>query len=1240
MYKIYDHHNKDSEDLYYFTWINQPTTENIENLYQLLGLKNIQTISQIPETDRIIYGYRLNFETPWSSTVKRIAESVELNNLERIEKFRVVSTKKWEEIEKDFDYLQMKVYYSDLESWYDQEVLDPLYQQIFSIKNNEFELYNQKYGLGFDQSDLEFYKNLFPTGLTNLELYDLGQSNSEHSRHWTFNSKIILDGIEEPETMFQLVKKPYKVNPNNSLIAFCDNSSAIEGFNINDYDSNKIKKIHFCLTAETHNFPTGICPFPGSATGVGGRIRDTIATGKGAKMIAGTAGYCVGKFRDSYSGQMNDQEKRSLNILVQASNGASDYGNKIGEPIILGFTRSYTSPNHKLTWKKPIMFSGGIGHIEDKDLKKDPVKENLLIVRVGGKTYRIGLGGGSASSRDQRSDLDYQAVQRGDPEMENRVVRFISRCIDLPKNPIISLHDQGAGGMANVTKEIVSPVGGYIDLNKVKKGDATLSPLETWLSESQEQLTFLIDPIDLTQLKIIAKEEKLELEVVGKTEKTGQLEVRSDNQIVGNFDLKKVLEELPQKTMNIQSGLPIQINPKKTEELLNYNFPDLPLVVIKILKNLTVGSKSFLTNKVDRSVSGLIVQQQTIGKYQIPISDYALTATSYYPCPDTGLYTGTVLSIGEQPLKGINYPKRMVEMTFGEMMLNMIGVCLLSSEENKNDDPIGRIKISGNWMWSPKIKPYDYTLYSAVKRLSEICLEFGCAIDGGKDSLSMNSGDKISPPTLVLSSYAPVPNIECRVNSGLIERDSYLVLIDFSNGQTRLGGSILVEEYLEGEGLELSEDEYPRMDNPEAFKKVWVLVQKMIKDGYILSAHDRSDGGLMTTLIEMSLANYVGLNLKLNQKDLIRYLFNEELGLVLQITKDLEYQKLLEILMIDGIKIDYLGETIKEEKIWLFNGETKEYLINLNRLHDYWNHKSYQIEKHQANPEIIKNEYEGTKFSLNEYVLPSQWFITNWETSIFKLRAILLRETGSNGDREMEAVLKTVGFEVDNRQTDDLIKQPNLMNYHLLVMVGGFSNSDVLGSARGWAEKIKNNSVLYDQFNQFFKDQNKYSLGVCNGFQLMTHLGCFGNVKLEENLSERFESRWVNIKVKSFGRELLNNMNGLEWGCWCAHHEGRIKLNDQNKNVRVLTYAQKEYPGNPNGSDQNIAGLLSFNGHHLGMMPHPERSYLIWQNPWISEGMKKTLKKNDSYIRYSPWFRLFQNYYKLISIQKEVRKTS
>ncbi|MBA3060049.1 MAG: phosphoribosylformylglycinamidine synthase, partial [Nitrospirae bacterium] len=736
---------------------------------------------------------------------------------------------------------------------------------------------NAEMGLGLDDWDIEYYYNLFVKDLkrnpTNVECFDLSQSNSEHSRHWFFRGKLIVDGKEVPENLMQIIKQPLKANPNNSVIAFKDNSSGIKGYeiktiipeNIGQYSRFKEAnlKYHIIFTAETHNFPSGVAPFPGAETGTGGRIRDVQATGRGAHVMAGTAAYCVGNLKipgyklpwEDESFEYPNNLASPLQIEIEASSGASDYGNKFGEPVIQGFTRTFgmrLPDGERREWIKPIMFTAGIGQMDAKHIEKGQPEKGMLVTKIGGPAYRIGMGGGAASSMIQGeniAELDFNAVQRGDAEMEQKLNRVIRACVEFGSdNPIISIHDQGAGGNCNVVKEIIYPSGAKIEIRKIQVGDNTLSVLEIWGAEYQEQNALLIKPDKANIFEELCKREKVPFSFIGQITGDGYIILHDENDGSApvNLDLEKILGDMPQKTFKLE-----RIHPK----LDSLKFPDdinVRDALDRVLKLVSVGSKRFLTNKVDRSVTGLIARQQCAGPLHLTVSDVAVIAQSHF-----GL-TGAAISIGEQPIKTLINPSAMARLSVGEALTNIVWAKISALED---------IKCSGNWMWAAKLHGEGARLYDAAVAVRDIMLELGIAIDGGKDSLSMAakvvSKDKTetvkSPGTLVISAYATCPDITKVITPDIKKPGkSRLLFIDLGNGKNRLGGTSLAQVYNQ------IGDESPDVDDPKLLKRTFNSVQELISKDLILSGHDRSDGGLITTILEMAFSGNCGIEVTLD----------------------------------------------------------------------------------------------------------------------------------------------------------------------------------------------------------------------------------------------------------------------------------------------------------------------------------------------------------------------------------------
>ena len=1037
--------------------------KNCQNIYYLAEVScNFEDFNELEtlldakinddESDFPMIGPHLAFNSPWSSNVLQIVERAGIKNVFRIEKFE-------EKNNKDFDPM--------IEAVYNNSNIDLSCTQNEINKSNIIEINNiKKYlfenGLTNDEKDVQFYIDIFKKlkrNPTDVELFDLTQSNSEHSRHWFFRGRIIDEKqnsfFENDKSLMQIVSEPLSFSSKNSTICMNDNASSIEGSDgillkpatpttYSPYISSTYK-FNPTFTAETHNFPTGIAPFMERATGTGGRIRDTISIGKGGSMIAGTAGYCVGKLFSNYHKIMDCHPPE--HILLRASDGASDYGNKIGEPLIQGFARDFSMEyNDKhIEWLKPIMFSGGIGVMSDSNKIKDSSEKNMLIIRIGGPAYRIGIGGGSASSKNQSSS-DYSnnimAVQRGDPQLENKVVRAINSLANLSNNPIVSIHDQGAGGMGNVTKEIVEKNGGIVDLAKVNIGDKTMSSLEIWSAEYQEQVTILIKPEDLNLVESVCIRENVNFANVGKVNDDGIIKVYDsriedeNNKKVVDLPLSLVLENVPRRDFVITKSENTNFKNDENLNLLSLDHPEnLENLISNVFSQVCIGSKRFLTNKVDRSVSGLIARQQCVGPFGVPISDFALVAHSYFSS------FGTCTSIGERPSLSIYNPSAMARMSVGEMLTNMVFCCITD---------IADIKCSANWMWPGKVNEHGYSLCTAAKAMSDIMSVLNIAIDGGKDSLSMSvSKNNIrvdGPGSLVVSGYVMCPNINHKVQQHFDSGNNYLLLIDLGFNKNRLNGSALYNS------LNIILGDCPDVDNPLALKNIFKILQNLIKKNLILSGHDRSDGGLITSLVEMSISSGVGFEINI-EKDVISTLFSEELGLVLEVSKD----------NIDTVydsfynyaNIYKIGKTLNNEKIQIYQKNELILDWNVKIATDKWEETSYMLEKMQRN--ICVSSFDV----LSERKIPNYYLsktLMNGLTNIHldlkkftkKYEIAIIREEGSNGDKEMAAAFYNVGFQPWDVNMNDLIKNPGILDrFKGIALVGGFSFSDALGAGKG-----------------------------------------------------------------------------------------------------------------------------------------------------------------------------------------------
>lgn len=1230
-------------------------------------------------------GPRLSFTTAWSANAVSICRACGLTEINRMERSRryllyikpgsgsLPDSQINEFAAMVHDRMTECVYAQKLTSFETNVVPEEVRHIPVMEKGREaLEEINEQMGLAFDEQDLQYYTKLFRHDIkrnpTNVELFDIAQSNSEHSRHWFFTGKIVIDGKPMDRTLMQIVKSTLRANPNNSVIGFKDNSSAIRGFpvkhlrpvqpgstcslNMSEHD------LDILFTAETHNFPCAVAPYPGAETGAGGRIRDTHATGRGSFVVASTAGYCVGNLNieGSYAPWEDPSFTYPLNlasplqILIDASNGASDYGNKFGEPLIQGYTRTFgmrLPSGERREWLKPIMFSGGIGQIDHFHVTKGEPEVGMLVVKIGGPAYRIGMGGGAASSMvsgQNDAELDFNAVQRGDAEMAQKLYRVVRACIEMgEKNPIISIHDQGAGGNCNVVKEIIYPKGAKIDIRAIVVGDNTMSVLEIWGAEYQEQDAILVKPESRSLLQAICERERVSMAVIGTISGEGCV-VLIDSLAVErciskglpppppaeDLELEKVLGDMPQKTFEFHHTVnvrePIDIAPGIT----------LKDSLKRVLRLPSVCSKRFLTTKVDRCVTGLVAQQQTVGPLQITLSDVAVIAQSY-----TDL-TGGACSIGEQPIKGLLDPKAMARLAVGEALTNLVWAKVTS---------LADVKASGNWMYAAKMDGEGAAMYDAALALSEAMIELGIAIDGGKDSLSMAahaSGEVVKAPgNLVISTYVTCPDITKTVTPDLKLGDNGILLhIDLAKGKRRLGGSALAQVF------DQVGNECPDLDDVPYLKTVFNRVQELLSEDLISAGHDISDGGLIVSALEMAFAGNCGISLDLTSVEgsPFKTLFAEELGLLLEVSKkhlDMVMAKLSDV----GISAGIIGSVtvspvvdVKIDGVTFLNEETSA-------LRDIWEETSFQLEKFQRLASCVESEKDGLKYRQ----VPS-WDLSftptytdeKYMTAISKPKVAVIREEGSNGDREMAAAFYAAGFEPWDITMSDLLSGTiSLHPFRGIVFVGGFSYADVLDSAKGWAASIRFNRPLLDQFQEFYERPDTFSLGVCNGCQLMALLGWVpgprvGGVmgvngdpsqpRFIHNESGRFECRFTSVRIEESPAIMFKGMEGSTLGVWAAHGEGRAFFPDEgvwnsvlNSKLAPVRYCDDDgkptevYPFNLNGSPLGVAAICSPDGRHLAMMPHPERCFLMWQFPWYPKHWSMD-KKGPS-----PWLQMFQN---------------
>lgn len=1246
--------------------------------------ENISTETLLNEHDGdllVEIGPRLNFSTAWSTNAVSICHSIGLTEVDRVEcsrryllkihnSERLAAAASGELVAAFYDRMTECVYQRPIETF--QVLTSP--SQVYEVDvvnrgKDALEKANSELGLAFDSWDLDFYTRLFQKvgrNPTSVECFDLAQSNSEHSRHWFFKGRLVVDGEVKEKSLFDMIMETQDYSNKNNIIKFCDNSSAIEGRSVeclypshwsqaSNMEVHKSMR-HVIFTAETHNFPTGVAPFSGSTTGTGGRIRDIQCTGRGAHVIAGTAGYCFGNLLcPGYELPWEDQTftypgnfAHPLEVVIEASNGASDYGNKFGEPVLAGFARSFgmiLANGERREWIKPIMFSAGIGTIEAEHVRKEQPEPEMEVVKIGGPVYRIGVGGGAASSiqvqGDNTAELDFGAVQRGDAEMEQKMNRALRACVERQhSNPICSIHDQGAGGNGNVLKELSEPAGARIFTSKFKVGDPTLSVLELWGAEYQESNALLLRSKDSEFLRAVCNREKCPVDFVGKITGDGKIVLVDDRDA-----LKK--SEFPSHPVDLKVEWVMGKMPQK-EFTLNRRKPDLrPLTLpanlsvrealTRVLRLPCVASKRYLTNKVDRSVTGLVAQQQCVGPLHTPLADVAVVALSYF---DT---VGAATAVGEQPIKGLIDPGAGARMAIGEALTNLVFARVTELQD---------VKCSGNWMWPAKLPGEGAALYDACEAMCRTMAELGIAVDGGKDSLSMAArvGQETvkAPGSLVISVYAVCPDITSTVTPDLKmpQGQGVLLYVPVTPGQYRMGGSALAQCYSQ------IGDCCPDLDRPLHLKSCFTVTQQLLHDRMLSAGHDVSDGGLLTCLLEMAIGGNCGIQISIENSEAtaLELLFSEELGLVLEVS-DTAANEVISRYREAGLQCWRIGSTTGQGSQSMVtvrvNGE--EVLSEkLATLHSWWEETSFQLERLQANRACVEEEERGMeqrvapRYTLSFQPVPSPRPSAGLGAS--EPRVAVIREEGSNGDREMVASLVMVGFQVWDVTMTDISAGLSLDSFRGVVFVGGFSYADVLGSAKGWAATVRFNPRARAEFSRFRSRPDTFSLGVCNGCQLMALLGWVASetelteddgvqqgVLLTHNRSRRFESRFVTVTILESSSLLLKGMAGSTLGIWVAHGEGFMQFESEEvlrmvteKGLAPIRYSDdsgaptERYPQNPNGSPRGIAALCSADGRHLAIMPHPERCTLLWQWPWMPPEWRHTLAA-------SPWLRMFQN---------------
>ena len=1255
-----------SSEFWYF--VGSEKTLDAATVEKLQALLAAQSVEQTPKAREGLHLFlvtpRLGTISPWASKATNIAENCGLEGIERIERGMAVwlegaltdgQKQQWaallhdrmtESVLTDIDAAAQLFHHIQSETFSSVDVLGGGKEALVKA--------NTEMGLALSADEIDYLVENYQAlnrNPSDVELMMFAQANSEHCRHKIFNADFILNGEKQPKSLFGMIRDTHNAHPEGTVVAYKDNSSVIEGAKIERLYPNAAENqgyrfheedTHIIMKVETHNHPTAIAPFAGAATGAGGEIRDEGATGKGSRPKAGLTGFTVSNLNIPGLEQPWEQAygkpghiASPLDIMIEGPIGGAAFNNEFGRPNLLGYFRTFEEKfdGQVRGYHKPIMIAGGLGSIQAQQTHKDEIPEGALLIQLGGPGMLIGLGGGAASSMNTGTNdasLDFNSVQRGNPEIERRAQEVIDRCWQLgDKNPIISIHDVGAGGLSNAFPELVNDAGrgAVFKLREVPLEEHGLNPLQIWCNESQERYVLSILEKDLDTFRAICERERCPFAVVGTATDDGHLKVRDDlfsNNPV-DLPLNVLLGKPPKTTRSDKTVTP-------SEKPFNAGDIDITEAAYRVLRLPTVATKNFLITIGDRSVGGMTHRDQMVGKYQTPVADCAVTMMGF------NTYRGEAMSMGEKPTVALFDAPASGRMCVGEAITNIAAV---------NIGDIGNIKLSANWMAACGNEGEDEKLYRTVEAVSKACQALDLSIPVGKDSLSMKTvwqdGEEkksvVSPLSLIISAFAPVQDVRKTVTPELKNvEDSVLLLIDLGFGKARMGGSAFGQVYNNMTG------DAPDLDDTGRLKAFYNVIQQLVAEDKLLAYHDRSDGGLFATLAEMAFAARCGLNVNLtslvaNQADVneacIRALFNEELGAVIQIAKQ-DVAAVEALFKEADLALHAVATIDTDEKIVIRNQAGIVLEQNRADLQRAWQETSYAIQRLRDNPACADSEFAligdnersalfaDVKFDVNEDIAAP--FINSGA----KPKIAILREQGVNGQIEMAAAFTRAGFDAyDVHMSDLMAGRVNLADFKMLAACGGFSYGDVLGAGEGWAKSILFHPALRDQFAAFFADPNTLTLGVCNGCQMVSNLaeiipGTAGWPKFKRNLSEQFEARLSMVHVPQSASLILNEMQGSSLPVVVSHGEGRADFALYGGNISAdlgiaLQYVDGQnqvtqtYPLNPNGSPQGIAGVTNADGRVTIMMPHPERVYRAAQMSW----------KPEDWTELSGWYRLF-----------------
>ena len=1235
---------KNSEHYYAVDCLEKPGADDLEKLNWLFG--GADCIAE-PVLKGSFIGPRREMVTPWSTNAVEITQNMGIKGIRRIEEFKSYDLRCMNNGSAVTPHTSRVTPFDPML----QHCYEGLDQEIFHISHtpepilflDDISAFNQQQGLSLSDEEVGYLTGLsrkMGRRLTDSEVFGFSQVNSEHCRHKIFNGTFIIDGKEMSESLFDMIRETSKAHPGNLVSAYKDNVAFIMGPEIEQFAPGKqntadyfsIKDIHsvISLKAETHNFPTTVEPFNGAATGAGGEIRDRMAGGKGSIPLAGTAVYMTSypRLGQGRSWEATLQVRNWLyqtpeEILIKASNGASDFGNKFGQALICGSVLTFELASDERTYgyDKVIMQAGGVGFAKKEDSLKDDPRADQYIVVLGGDNYRIGMGGGAVSSvatGEYGNAIELNAVQRSNPEMQKRVFNTIRAMTEMDVNPVVSIHDHGAGGHLNSLSELVETTGGTIQIDKLPVGDPTLSFKEIVSNESQERMGLILAEKDLALMQEIAKRERAPIYLVGHTTGDHQLIFEDSREGIRPIDLKLAdFFGKPPKTVMTDSSRVTCHSP------LIYDKTELQNYLNDVLQLEAVACKDWLTNKVDRAVSGKIAKQQTCGAIQLPLNNTGVVALDYQG------KTGIATSLGHAPVAALIDPSAGSRLAIAKALTNLVWAPLTHGLKG--------VSLSANWMWPCKNAGEDARLYAAVKAVSDFAIELGINIPTGKDSLSMTQkypGGKLvySPGTVIISAVGEVLNVKKVVSPNLIpDIDSQLVYIPFSDCGFELGGSSLAQS------LNQLGDQVPDVNDAACFSVTFSTLQGLVRSDTIMAGHDVAAGGLITTLLEMAFpVEHIGLDLNLDELartdinpdrvgDPVRVMFSEKPGVVIQVSN---YE--LQISNYAPLKAIPIGKITRERSLKV-KFKDKTYDFDIDKLRDTWFKTSYLLDQKQSGDKLALERFLNYKkqpiqFNFHESFTGSsaQLGVDAKRRKPSGAKAAIIREKGVNRDRDMAWALYLAGFDVkDIHMTDLITGRENLEDVNMIAFVGGFSNSDVLGSAKGWAGAFLYNEQAKRALDNFFKRDDTLSLGVCNGCQLLVELGLIypeheKHPWMSWNDSHKYECSFVGLEILDNHAVMLKSLSGSKLGIWVAHGEGKFNFPANEEQYHIpAKFNYHEYPANPNGSQFDAACIASADGRHLAIMPHLEDSILPWQWAHYPEDRRKD--------EITPWIEAFVN---------------